>query len=112
MDRVPSVYNEPCPDCGGKLLYNGIALVCTRCPYCRPAQDSSKTLPVMSSQAGDYCPDCGGKLLNNGESYTISFANVPPGTNEITNATRLRRAKECCNFSRGNVNRPQFRAGR
>ena len=65
MDHVPSISNEECPDCGGKLLYNGIALVCTRCPYCRPAQDSSQTLPVIS-QAGDYCPDCGGKLLYNG----------------------------------------------
>jgi tRNA(Ile2) C34 agmatinyltransferase TiaS len=66
MDHVPSVYNEVCPDCGGRLESNGFALVCVRCPYCRPAQDSSKTLPVVTSNQSDYCPDCGGKLLYNG----------------------------------------------
>jgi hypothetical protein len=66
MELVPPVYNEPCPDCGGKLQCNGPALTCARCPYCRPATDSSKTLPVISSSPQDYCPDCGGKLLYNG----------------------------------------------
>ena len=66
MDVVPPVSNEPCPDCGGKLLYNGIALVCIRCPYCRPAYDSSQTIPALSPMTQDFCPDCGGKLLNNG----------------------------------------------
>jgi hypothetical protein len=66
MEMVPPIPQEPCPDCGGKLFNNGIALVCIRCPYCRPAQDSSQTIPAMSQANPDYCPDCGGKLLCNG----------------------------------------------
>ena len=65
MEVVPPISNDPCPDCGGKLQHNGLAMVCSRCPYCRPA-DSSHTLPVLSSSAQDFCPDCGGKLLSNG----------------------------------------------
>ena len=65
MDVVPPISNDSCPDCGGKLLYSGVALVCIRCPYCRPT-DSSHSLPAISPSAQDFCPDCGGKLLYNG----------------------------------------------
>jgi len=31
---IPTVHGkEFCPDCGGKLLYNGQGLVCIRCPF-------------------------------------------------------------------------------
>lgn len=35
-----------CPDCGGKLLYNGQTLVCIKCPYGAPKPDSQKSIPA------------------------------------------------------------------
>jgi DNA-directed RNA polymerase subunit M/transcription elongation factor TFIIS len=71
MDFIPLNPDEACPDCGGRLRCNGIAMVCARCPYCRPAQDSSQALPAVSNPR-DYCPDCGGKLLFNSIAMVCS----------------------------------------
>jgi hypothetical protein len=40
---------EYCPDCGGKLLYNGQVLVCIACPFEQPKPDSVKRLPAARS---------------------------------------------------------------
>ena len=71
MELVPQKSDETCPDCGGRLHCIGLALVCVRCPYCRPVQDSSPTMPAMSNPR-DYCPDCGGKLLFNSIAMVCS----------------------------------------
>jgi len=42
-----------CPDCGGKLLYNGQGMVCIRCPFVVPKPDSSKDLPAVETSAPD-----------------------------------------------------------
>jgi hypothetical protein len=42
-----------CPDCGGKLLYNGQGMVCIRCPFGTTNSDSSKTLPAIGTGAPD-----------------------------------------------------------
>ena len=41
-----------CPDCGGKLLYNGQGLVCIRCPYGTAKPDSQKNLPAVPRSTG------------------------------------------------------------
>jgi hypothetical protein len=42
-----------CPDCGGKLLYNGQGLVCIRCPFIAPKPPSNKDLPAIETAAPD-----------------------------------------------------------
>ncbi len=42
-----------CPDCGGKLLYNGLGLVCIRCPFTALKPDSNKDLPAVETSASD-----------------------------------------------------------
>ncbi len=42
-----------CPRCGGKLLYNGQAMVCIACPFEQPKPDSEKRLPAARSRPGD-----------------------------------------------------------
>jgi hypothetical protein len=42
-----------CPECGGKLLYNGQGLVCIRCPFGSGKSDSSKTLPAIGNSTED-----------------------------------------------------------
>jgi hypothetical protein len=48
MVRLPP--GEYCPDCGGKLLYNGSAMVCIRCPFAMPKPDSQKCIPAVQRQ--------------------------------------------------------------
>ena len=40
---------EFCPECGGKLLYNGQAMVCIACPFEQAKPDSEKRLPAARS---------------------------------------------------------------
>jgi hypothetical protein len=40
-----------CPDCGGKLLYNGQGLVCIRCPFAAVKPESNKDLPAVETSA-------------------------------------------------------------
>jgi len=42
-----------CPDCGGKLLYNGQGQVCIRCPFARAKPESNKDLPAVGTSAPD-----------------------------------------------------------
>jgi hypothetical protein len=51
--NAPKPGNEYCPDCGGKLLYNGQGLVCIRCPYDTTRQESKKDLPAVGNSAED-----------------------------------------------------------
>ena len=44
---------EFCPECGGKLLYNGQGLVCIRCPFAKAKQPSEKDLPAVKSSPED-----------------------------------------------------------
>ena len=47
---VPTAHgNEYCPDCGGKLLYNGQGLVCIRCPFAVAKPDSERSIPAARS---------------------------------------------------------------
>ena len=45
-NRMPPA--EYCPDCGGKLLYNGFSIVCIRCPFSMPKPDSHKMIPAVT----------------------------------------------------------------
>ena len=42
-----------CPDCGGKLLYNGQGLVCIRCPYDTTKPPSEKQIPAVRREQSD-----------------------------------------------------------
>lgn len=44
---------EYCPDCGGKLLYNGQGLVCIRCPYDTTKPPSGKRIPAARRDRTD-----------------------------------------------------------
>jgi len=48
---------EYCPDCGGKLLYNGQAMVCIACPFEQPKPDSEKRIPAARSRPDDGHPE-------------------------------------------------------
>jgi hypothetical protein len=49
---IPTVHGkEYCPDCGGKLLYNGQGLVCIRCPFDSTKPDSRQDIPAARSSA-------------------------------------------------------------
>jgi hypothetical protein len=51
---VPSLHGkEDCPDCGGKLLYNGQGRVCIRCPYDTSKPPSEKRIPAVSNSIID-----------------------------------------------------------
>ena len=40
------------------------------------------SIPLIANMPNQDLGELSGKLLQTGESYTISFANVPPGTYE------------------------------
>ena len=50
---TPKAAKGMCPDCGGKLLYNGQGLVCIRCPFTALKPESNKDLPVVETSAPD-----------------------------------------------------------
>jgi hypothetical protein len=42
-----------CPECGGKLLYNGQAMVCIACPFEQARPDSEKQIPATRPRPVD-----------------------------------------------------------
>ena len=50
-NRIPPA--EYCPECGGKLLYNGSSIVCIRCPFAMPKPDSRKCIPAVTGRLNE-----------------------------------------------------------